>query len=256
MDSKTKVSYTSDYKGEEIIAFCYIYKLKDEGYKCLLTDQNLVIILDHKENEFNLKDIQKITLESRFIMLPLLLGGIVMPFSLLALFTIDADPWIMMTLFVLGGLGFYQGWLGHPVITVTLMSKISQDLKIRYVSEPLRAFIKFANEVIKRGPVDEKVIVPFIYHIVPPKELEELTKNNKYLPLSLTSEGFIHCSTKEQLKNTINRFYKDQEVTILVIDPLKVKAEVKYEPAKDAPGLFPHIYGPLNMDAVVKTMNE
>jgi uncharacterized protein (DUF952 family) len=60
-----------------------------------------------------------------------------------------------------------------------------------------------------------------------------------------------------------NRFYKNVQgdVLILVIDPRRVKAEVKYEPpAHPEPDpnsplnsiLFPHIYGALNLDAVVE----
>ena len=64
------------------------------------------------------------------------------------------------------------------------------------------------------------------------------------------------------LLNVANRFYKNApgEMLVLVIDPTKVDAEVKWEPSLHTDGspaqpgesLFPHVYGPLNRDAIVE----
>jgi uncharacterized protein (DUF952 family) len=72
---------------------------------------------------------------------------------------------------------------------------------------------------------------------------------------TLAEEGFIHASTRAQVEGVANRFYADvDQLVLLTIDPLKVGAEVKWEPP--APGVdehFPHIYGPLPIAAVVMT---
>jgi uncharacterized protein (DUF952 family) len=185
-------------------------------------------------------------------MLPLIAGGIVVPFSLLAIFNNLADPWLIIILFVGGCLSFYSGWLGHKVISVHASGAIVHDLKIKYAGEPLKAFIEFTNETLRQSTMEE-IKAPNIYHIVSKNEWQKFTFSNKYSPPSLQSEGFIHCSTKNQLKSTIQRFFPDQtDLLILSIDPLKVKPEIKYEAAKDVNGLHPHIYGPLNLDAVIK----
>lgn len=78
-----------------------------------------------------------------------------------------------------------------------------------------------------------------------------------YSAASLASEGFIHCSTPAQAVATAERFYAGQHgLLLLVIDSARLQPEVKYEPGSDKPEeLFPHIYGPLNLDAVVRVLD-
>lgn len=73
--------------------------------------------------------------------------------------------------------------------------------------------------------------------------------------LTLDEVGFIHLSTREQVEGTANRFYADvDQLVLLTIDPVKVPAEIRWEPpVPDADTLFPHIYGPLPISAVVTT---
>jgi uncharacterized protein (DUF952 family) len=64
---------------------------------------------------------------------------------------------------------------------------------------------------------------------------------------SLEEEGFIHCSFADQVADTARRFYAGRDdVLLLTIDPDSVPSEVKVE------GGFPHIYGPLPRDAVIR----
>jgi uncharacterized protein (DUF952 family) len=65
----------------------------------------------------------------------------------------------------------------------------------------------------------------------------------------LIKEGFIHASPAEQLTRVANKYYKAvKALRCAVVAKRKVLAQVKYEPA--TAGVYPHIYGPLNMDAV------
>ena len=79
-----------------------------------------------------------------------------------------------------------------------------------------------------------------------------------YAPASLRDEGFIHCSTLAQVIDTANRFYRGQDdLILLLIDESQLKAELKYEAPRMDHGessgeLFPHLYGELNLDAVVR----
>lgn len=65
-------------------------------------------------------------------------------------------------------------------------------------------------------------------------------------------DGFIHCSTNEQLLVTLNRFYTEvDEVLVAVIDEAGLTSELKWEPGKLSPDdLFPHIYGSIEPEAV------
>lgn len=69
---------------------------------------------------------------------------------------------------------------------------------------------------------------------------------------SLLTEGFIHTSTEKQVQGVLERYYKgQQDLLLLHIDETKLTAELKYELSPSVNELFPHIYGRLNLDAVV-----
>jgi uncharacterized protein (DUF952 family) len=99
-----------------------------------------------------------------------------------------------------------------------------------------------------------------ILHITTRAEWREAQQRGEYRAPSLESEGFIHCSTAKQVVHVANAFYRGKkDLVLLVIDETRVRPEVKREaPAgAPAPGIsqddqFPHIYGALNLDAVVQ----
>lgn len=71
-----------------------------------------------------------------------------------------------------------------------------------------------------------------------------------YRSPSLDSEGFIHSSKADQLTRVANTHFPNRDdMQLLHIDPELVHAEIRWEPA--AGSLYPHVYGPLNLDAVV-----
>jgi len=71
---------------------------------------------------------------------------------------------------------------------------------------------------------------------------------------SLEQVGFIHASYAHQLEGTHQRFYADvSDLRLLVIDPTRLVAHgiaVRPEAAPGSGELFPHLYGPLPLDAV------
>ena len=67
---------------------------------------------------------------------------------------------------------------------------------------------------------------------------------------SFSHEGFIHCSQSQKILQVANRFYHEiPGLVLLWIDPQKITSEIRWEAADGK--LFPHIYGPINLDAVI-----
>lgn len=95
-----------------------------------------------------------------------------------------------------------------------------------------------------------------ILHIVKRGEWEDAIRNGKYAPASLEAEGFIHCSTAAQVVETANLFFQGQrDLMIVCLDEGHLTSRLAYEPAarvgsEPAGALFPHLYGPLNLEAV------
>src|SRR5438132_14063270 len=89
-----------------------------------------------------------------------------------------------------------------------------------------------------------------IYHITPRETWEQAQTEGAYWGDTLDTEGFVHASTRRQVVATANRFYKGKaDLVLLCIEAARLESEVRYEPAESGE-LFPHIYGPLNVDAV------
>jgi uncharacterized protein (DUF952 family) len=88
-----------------------------------------------------------------------------------------------------------------------------------------------------------------IYHLVP-RPVWEAKADEPYRAESLATEGFIHCSFAEQVAAAANRFYaQERELLVLHIDRQRLRSPLREE-ASGTGEIFPHIYGPLNRDAV------
>jgi uncharacterized protein (DUF952 family) len=73
-----------------------------------------------------------------------------------------------------------------------------------------------------------------------------------YRPASLEDEGFIHCSTASQLVDVANdRFAGRHDLLLVTIDPDASSAPVVFEDCYETGRRFPHLYGPLDVEAVV-----
>ena len=89
-----------------------------------------------------------------------------------------------------------------------------------------------------------------IYHIVLP-EAWSAFDSDLYRHASLGTEGFIHCSFAGQLDAVIARYYSGAErVIVLEIDTDKLMSRTVNEPSTNSE-IYPHIYGPVNRDAIV-----
>lgn len=101
-----------------------------------------------------------------------------------------------------------------------------------------------------------------IFHIATKAAWAEAQAGGHYRAPSLDDEGFIHCSTREQVLGVANEIYSGQtDLLLLCIHEGRLRAELRWEAAahpkasmaeQTADGsLFPHLYGVLNLDAVV-----
>ena len=103
-----------------------------------------------------------------------------------------------------------------------------------------------------------------IFHITSRAAWDEAQKRGDYRAESFATEGFIHCSTLSQILPVANNFYKGQSgLVLLLIEPTLLASALKWEPPSGGtppPGvpvgdMFPHVYGAINLDAVVKVVD-
>ena len=94
-----------------------------------------------------------------------------------------------------------------------------------------------------------------IYHLTPAEYFNSLPADQPYRPREFDRDGFIHCTKgEERMLLVADTLYRrvPGDFLLLVIDERKVTAPVQYENVGGI--LFPHIYGALDRDAIVRVI--
>jgi glutathione S-transferase len=104
--------------------------------------------------------------------------------------------------------------------------------------------------VIEAGP-------GLIYHVTTVAEWQQAKQAGSYglstRGAALEDVGFIHCSQEHQVAGVLNSFYAGlRHLLLLVIAEDRVTSSIRYENLQGGDERFPHIYGPLNLDAVIE----
>lgn len=90
-----------------------------------------------------------------------------------------------------------------------------------------------------------------ILHITTDAAWAKAREDGELTTPSLAEEGFIHCSTFAQVESTADRIFRGSgDLLALELEVARIGPELKWERATDVGDEFPHIYGPLNLDAV------
>ncbi|MEE8375444.1 MAG: GNAT family N-acetyltransferase [Acidimicrobiia bacterium] len=159
-------------------------------------------------------------------------------------------------------------WKGHPFVsyvmtgveykgkgigTATLRASLRSFEQAGHIS--VGAFITEANlpseaMFYRVGAVQQPT---HVLHIAEKKDWEACS--DTYTPASFAEDGFIHCSTPAQLDGVASAFYAGRDdLTLLTIAAVRVGSMLVYEDLYEANALFPHIYQPLPLDAVVEAV--
>lgn len=105
--------------------------------------------------------------------------------------------------------------------------------------------------------------MPIVFHIASQAEWDAARAAGSYRPASLVHDGFIHCSTAAQIVGSADRYFRGRrDVVLLCIDESRVAGALRHEPPAVIGGapdrrtgeLFPHLYGALALDAVVRVV--
>ena len=88
--------------------------------------------------------------------------------------------------------------------------------------------------------------------------------SGRFISPEFNEYGFIHCSTPEQVLLVANAFFAGETGRVLlVIDPTRLTSPVRWEPPHSTGRLpdftrnavFPHVYGPIDVNAVVRVVD-
>jgi uncharacterized protein (DUF952 family) len=94
--------------------------------------------------------------------------------------------------------------------------------------------------------------MPIIYHVTTANEWKAAEEKGFYETPSLKEEGFIHCSQENQVAGVLERYFAGKTGVIkLVIDSDKLSNRFVFEWSPSTADTFPHVYGPIDLDAVI-----
>lgn len=95
----------------------------------------------------------------------------------------------------------------------------------------------------------------YIVHVLPRADWETFQDRGEYRPQSLDEQGFVHCSKLGQVVVVADYNHaEDDELVLALLNEDRLDAPVRYETdGETGESAFPHVYGPLTLDAVVET---
>lgn len=90
-----------------------------------------------------------------------------------------------------------------------------------------------------------------IYHVTTKPDWEKAKEKGYYENPSLAEEGFIHCSEERQVKGVLERYFAGKsDLLKLHIETGKLTSPLYYDWSPSIEDTFPHVYGPINLDAI------
>ncbi len=225
------------YEYTDAKAIVYLYKAGNQKNKMILFENYLMVIYKGNKNTFRLEDIDLLYFTRHKILIPIVVGGIIASFALIAIFVSYYSPLLVISIFITGVLVLYLGYNGEDVLVVDL--KTRQDhFPLRLVTANLKAFVHFLNKFLKAG---EDKFRWYIY--VPVYKGDGTFAEQENYPL----QAFTYEQMQKQNMKIEGNFNK----TFVALDPFQLRSEVKFEIPAGENELYPMIYGAINQDAMV-----
>ena len=96
----------------------------------------------------------------------------------------------------------------------------------------------------------------YVYRVFRKEELEEFRKSKLFRGNKLDiNSGFIHLCTNQQIKETINKYFKTEQTYIVKFKISDLEDSLRWEKSRNEE-IFPHYYGTLKSKLIVKITNK
>ena len=223
-------------------AFVFLLSEGDPDNKMMISEDQIMIIRKGRKKIYVLQDIEKLKIENKKLLLPIIAGGIISPLAVLSYFVNMFHPLLHLISVMAGLFLFYIGWAGKSSLTI---KKRSYELNyyLPSISKNLEAFIEYVNALIKYpNNSDQRALLFFDLK----KDSNTIIKNSKSENLSLFPIlGYTYEQLQEQLE-------KQNFTKVGAIDPSKAGREIKivYDPKTNQ--MRPNLEGPVLAESIVE----
>jgi hypothetical protein len=231
MQSFQNISLANPFSKEnKTWAVCYLGKEGDENNMITLDKEKLSVIKNGKRNEFDISDMLQASAGHKRLLLPLILGGIISPLSLIAIYENTFSPFLLLAVFFAGLFLLYLGITGSEVLIVYFSKGKEEHVFLRSIPENVSRFLFFLNMFIShdRGSPDG----PIFYHQY---VLGEDGKIPDFSRVKDGEEAYI-LLTPEELNKYVS--HNSSNSKILKINPSKLSAPVRLKNFEDGTARF------------------
>ncbi|MCV9385594.1 DUF952 domain-containing protein [Reichenbachiella ulvae] len=215
--------------------------------RLILYPSKIQILHKGKSTVIEWSHAQSLQIQSKKLIIALVLGGIGTSFSMLALplgwYNYNLNLFSIFFFFAV----MYWGFIGQKALVIE-ESKHQHVFLLWELNPKLRAAIKrfYQRKRNKSRPSTE-----MIFHLVDRQFWESQTYDANYSHPSLESEGFIHCSVAGELAKSYELYFEaSAELVLLAIDPKHLDNKVEWEYVEAREASFPHVMGTINKTAI------
>jgi len=217
-------------KDNKTWAVCYFGKEGDLNNMLTLDKEKLSIVKNGKRDDFDITDMQQASKGHKRLLLPLILGGIVSPLSIIAIYDNSFSPFILLAVLFVGLLLLYIGQTGSDVLIFQHSKGKEEYVFLRSIPDNVDKFLFFLNMFLSQKWENQNG--PVFYHQY------ELEKNGDMpdFSKSKSDDGAYILLTPEEFNKI--KVSVPSNVKFLAIDPSKLSAPIRLMNFEDRSSRF------------------
>jgi hypothetical protein len=243
MQSFQNITIANPFRKEnKTWAVCYFGKEGDEKNMLTLDKKNLSIVKNGKRDDYDISDMQQASKGHKRLLLPLILGGVVSPLSIIAIYDNTFSPFILLGVLFVGLLLLYIGQTGSDVLIFNHSRGKEEYVFLRSIPDNVDKFLFFLNMFLSQKWENPKG--PVFYHQY------DLEKNGNLPDFSKAKEDgepYILLTPEEFKKIALSN---PANIEFITIDLSKLSAPIRLRNFKDGSSRF--IIDTINQDSVIE----
>ena len=222
-------------------AFVYLLSDGDTKNKAIISEDELLVIRKNQKQLFSFKSISSLKIETKKLLFPLILGGIITPFAFLSYFANFFLPWVHLVAILGGMFLYYIGWFGKLSFTIIFKNGDELNYYLPAISNNLQAFIHFVNTLLV--DTSDSEVRSLLFFEVENKDI--LFGNKKIANHPFPIIGFTYRQLIDMGKSVHGE-------KLLAINPAKAGVEIKFTYDLKTNQMRPMLEGPVSEEAKVK----
>ena len=243
MQSFQNITIANPFRKEnKTWAVCYFGKKGDEKNMLILDKEKLSLVKNGKRDDYDISDMQQASKGHKRLLLPLILGGVVSPLSIIAIYDNSFSPFILLAVLFIGLLLLYIGQTGSDVLIFHHSRGKEEYVFLRSIPDNVDKFLFFLNMFLSQKWENQQG--PVFYHQY---DLEKNGDSPDFSKAKDNGEAYILLIPEEFNKLALSN---PTNVEFLTIDPSKLSAPIRLRNFEDGSSRF--IIDTINPESILE----